>query len=160
VPLAGSANTALSATSAENAQTADAAQSVGGVREHVVHVSAPNPAVGFTDTPVDSTGGMQTILRCQDDGTSGIVINGSASDDRGLIEGVAYGPGATAVAVNFSNSAAGVATNGALTNIGGSATMRAQSGAEVRFDFQVYESLNGFGTNDDCWVDGFVRFTP
>lgn len=159
VPLAHGADVAISADSAKNA---DSAQSVGGVTEHVVRASLPSPAVGFVDTVADTTGGMQTTLRCQADGTSGIVIAGSASNDRGVIEGVGTGGGGPSLplSVNFSNAAAGVATNGLPITIGGSATMRAQSGAEVRFDFQVYESLDGFGTSDDCFVDGFVRSAP
>ncbi len=156
VPLAHSAEVA---TSADAATTAD---SVGGVTEHVVRASLPSPAVGFVDAVADTTAGMQSILRCQADGTSGIVVAGSAPNDRGVIEGVASGGGGPYVplSVNFSNSAGGVATNGLPITIGGSATMRAVSGAEVRFDFQVYESLDGFGTNDDCFVDGFVRSAP
>jgi hypothetical protein len=129
------------------------AQSVNGVKEQLVRASQPDPTVPSLVTTID---GLAISLTCGLGNDAAVFFRGSDAADRGTVTAF-QSNSPDADTHEFSSVSNGVSTAGASTSLSGFATMRRASGRVVRFDFELREDPNGFGTSDDCFLSGFAR---
>lgn len=151
-----SAKSAESAGSAGSAQSAVSAASVNGVSEQVARASFP---VSTVLTEVASVDGLRIHLSCAADGTASIGAQGSTASDAGWMYSVRGINDDIAIFLN-GVALSTLSTAGSPVGMAGAVTLQRDTGRVVRFDYQLREVTNGFGTSDDCFLSGFFRSAP
>jgi hypothetical protein len=119
------------------------ARAVNGATVRIVRASQPDPS-GMSQ--VVSLGGL-TVLQDCGAGDAGLYVRGSSSGDIGSI----FDP--SGIQLFDSGTTQSVLTGGAT---GGFATVRRADGTVTRFDYELRQLANGFGTQNDCFLNGFL----
>jgi hypothetical protein len=119
------------------------ARTVNGATVRIVRASRTDPS-GMS--AVLSEGGLTTLMDCSG-GDAGLFVRGSAAGDVGSI----FDPSGIAL---FDSGT----TQSVLTGIAtaGFATVRRADGTVTRFDYELRQLTNGFGTQNDCFLNGFL----
>jgi hypothetical protein len=120
------------------------AQAVNGVNVRVVRASRSDTTALV---PVFSEGGMSASMDCGAGGAD-LVFRATAAGDRGSLFEPAAG------IQLFDSGATQQLTT--ITATAGFATVRRADGTVTRFDYELRQLPNGFGTQDDCFVSGLL----
>jgi hypothetical protein len=126
--------------------SAQDARTVSGISERVVRASMPNSA---STTQVVSLGGLTAMLSCPS-GTASLEMHGTASGD----EGTVFDSDSGSVQQFDADTPQTVVAAGTVNP--GIATVRRVDGTLTRLDFELLSLANGFGTTDDCFLNGFL----
>jgi hypothetical protein len=120
------------------------ARTVNGVGVRLVRLSQPDPSAA---AQVLVQGGLTVLLSCS--GDADMTVRGSASGDTGAVFDSESG-----TTQEFDpGSPQSVPT---LDTTSGFATVRRIDGTVTRLDFELSRRDNGFGTQDDCFLHGFL----
>jgi hypothetical protein len=123
--------------------SAQDARTVNGVAVRTVRVSQPDPSAA---AQVLAQGGLTVRLSCN--GNADLQVSGSASGDAGAVFDPANGT------QQFdAGSSAFLSTGGSVP---GFATVRRVDGTVTRLDFELDQRNDGFGSQDDCFLNGFL----
>lgn len=122
------------------------AGAVNGVNVRVVRASRADPSAA---SPVLSEGGLTASMDCGG-GDAGLIVRGSASGDQGVI----FHPADPTGVDPFDSVTTQSVLTGAAT--AGYATVRRPDGTVTRLDYELRRLVNGFGTQDDCFLSGFL----
>jgi hypothetical protein len=122
------------------------ARTVTGVTVRMVRVSQPD---GAGASQVLSQGGLTLSLSCPT-GTATIEVRGAASGDFGTVFDVD-----TASVQQFDSGTPQTVVTGGQVDPG-IASVRRGDGTLTRLDFEMLSITNGFGTQNDCFLNGVL----
>lgn len=122
------------------------ARTLTGVSVRTVRVSKPD---GSAASQVLVQGGLTVLLSCPA-GTATIEVRGTSPGD----EGTVYDADTDSVQ-QFDNGTPQTVVTGGQVNPG-IASVRRPDGTLTRLDFEMLSIANGLGTQDDCFLNGFL----